>query len=231
MAYRKLLAIETSAEACSVALAVGGQVDERFELAPMRHAELLLPFVQELLSRAEQPLGGLDAIAFGRGPGSFTSLRIGIGVVQGLAWGADIPVVPVSSLASAAQDAAERAEGGAGRVRVALDARMAEVWTADFELDESGLARPLGAERVCAPGAVSEPPNVPFIAAGNAFARFESLQALGRHAVHCDPDAWPRAATVVRLARDWLLHNEPLPAAQAQPTYIRNDVAEKPTAG
>jgi len=110
----RILAIETSAEACSVALAVDDEIEERFELAPMRHAELLLPFVRELLSRAEQPLAGLDAIAFGRGPGSFTSLRIGIGVVQGLAWGADIPVVPVSSLASAAQDAAERAEARAG---------------------------------------------------------------------------------------------------------------------
>jgi len=114
---------------------------------------------------------------------------------------------------------------------VALDARMEEVWTADFQLDEHGLARPSGAERVCAPGALSEPPDGPFIAAGNAFARFESLQALGRRAARCDPDAWPRAATVIRLARDWLLHNEPLPAAQAQPTYIRNHVAEKPAAG
>ena len=215
-----------------MALCVGDEIDEVFEFAPMRHAELLLPAVRSLLARADQTLTGLDAIAFGRGPGSFTSLRIGIGVVQGLAWGAELPVVPVSSLASAAQSAAERtaAEGAASvsRIRVALDARMQEVWTADFDTDADGLVRPCGEERVCAPSKLAEEFPVPFIAAGNGFERFEELAALGRQAARCDPEAWPRAATVIRLAKDWLQHNEPLPAAQAQPTYIRNKVAEKP---
>lgn len=218
-----------------MALCIGDEIDEVFELAPMRHAELLLPAVRLLLARADQALAGLDAIAFGRGPGSFTSLRIGIGVVQGLAWGAELPVVPVSSLASAAQAAAEGAatEGAAAsvsRIRVALDARMQEVWTADFDTDGNGLVRLHGEERVCAPSALAADPAVPFIAAGNGFERFEALSALGRQAARCDPEAWPRAATVIRLANDWLRHNEPLPAAQAQPTYIRNNVAEKPKA-
>ena len=224
----RILAIETSTEACSAALCIGDDVEERFEIAPLRHAELLLPTVQSLLAAAEQPLSGLDAIAFGRGPGSFTSLRIGIGVVQGLAWGAELPVAPVSSLASAAQAAAERASGFAGRIRVALDARMNEVWTADFEWPGSGVVRPCSDERVSSPEALADLPKGPLIAAGNGFARFEALEALGRTMHRCDPDAWPRAATVVRLALDWLLSHEALPAAQAQPTYIRNDVAEKP---
>ena len=88
-----LLAIETSSEACSVALCIGGELLERHEHAPLRHAELLLPAIRGLLSEADLPLSRLDAIAFGRGPGSFTSLRIGIGVVQGLAWAVDLPVV------------------------------------------------------------------------------------------------------------------------------------------
>ena len=86
------LSIETSSEACSVALRIVGDTRERFELAPRRHAELILPMMLSLLAEAELTLGQLDGIAFGRGPGSFTSLRIGIGVVQGLAWGSDLPV-------------------------------------------------------------------------------------------------------------------------------------------
>ena len=93
----KLLAIETATETVSVALELNGEVHERYLHAPRQHAELLLPWVEELLAEAGVGFSVLDAIAFSRGPGSFTSLRIGIGVVQGLAWASDCPVIPVSS--------------------------------------------------------------------------------------------------------------------------------------
>jgi tRNA threonylcarbamoyladenosine biosynthesis protein TsaB len=242
----QLLAIETSSEACSVALSVGGRLYEAHELAPLRHAEVLLPAVARLLAEAGVGLSALDAVAFGRGPGSFTSLRIGIGVVQGLAWAAGLPVVPVSSLAALAQDAADRAgraghgagNGGARlgndgapgdgeRICVAVDARMQEVFTAEFERGPGGLLRLVGEERVCPAAAVATEP-APLVAAGNGFERFAELRPLCRAARVCLPELWPRAAVVLRLAEAWLQSHDPLPAALAQPVYIRNDVAEKP---
>ena len=223
-----ILAIETSSEACSVAVFVGGEIRERHVHAPLRHAELLLPAVSGLLDEAGRSLSSLDLIAFGRGPGSFTSLRIGIGVVQGLAWGAGLPVVPVSSLAAVAQAAADQSTVAFSSVCVATDARMDEVYTANFAREDSGQLVLSGTERVCAPADVAAPAAGPFIAAGNGFERFEELIALAAGAADRIADLQPRAETVCRLALEWLSRNEPLTAALAQPVYIRNDVAEKP---
>jgi tRNA threonylcarbamoyladenosine biosynthesis protein TsaB len=222
----RLLAVETSAEVCSVALHVDGQVRSFFEHAPMRHAELLLPAVSGLLSEAELALNRLDAIAFGRGPGSFTSLRIGIGVIQGLAWGADLPVVPVSSLAAVAQQAADRGAGKHSAVCVAMDARMQEVYTASFSVSEN-LVQVDGEERVCRPEQVTVAGD-DFIAAGNGFDRFPGLGRLAADAGACYPEIWPQAESICTLALEWLRTNKPLPAREAQPTYVRNDVAAKP---
>lgn len=225
----KLLAVETSAEACSLALWRDGETFRFFQQAPMRHAELLLPAVHSLLSQAGLSLRDLDAIAFGRGPGSFTSLRIGIGVVQGLAWGAELRVVPVSSLAAVAQDAADSA--GAGKrdtIVIAVDARMQEVYAANFRCGENGIVMAAGAERVCGPSEVSAPEEGPFIAAGNGFGRFMELEGLAAAARECHPEITPGAEAVCKLALDWLTRNEPLPAGMAQPVYVRNEVASKP---
>ena len=245
---KRVLAIETSAETCSVALEIGGEVRETFEHAPMKHAELILPAVTSLLNEAGIRAADLDAIAFGRGPGSFTSLRIGIGVVQGLAWGADVPVVPVSSLAAVAQGAtiqagASFAERGPGhslrefrdddpsvtasiQIVVAMDARMGEVFHGTFAVGEDGIVLAAGDELVSAPSAVAVEGE--WIAAGNGFERYEELAVLAQSAEACLPDGWPRASAVLRLATKWLGDNDPLPAHLAQPVYIRNDVAKKP---
>ena len=228
----RILAIETSTESCSVALNAGAEVLERFELAPMKHAELILPFVRGLLTDAGWTVRDVDVIAFGRGPGSFTSLRIGIGVVQGLAWGADVPVAPVSSLQAVAQAAIDAAgDAPDAPVLVAMDARMNEVFHALYRCDDQAIAMPLGAENVAAPATLSAPRASGFIAAGNGFARYEELAPLAARARSCQPDLWPRAALVLKLARHWLNDHEPLPPEQAQPVYIRNTVAEKPSAG
>ena len=225
----RLLAIESSSETCSAALHDGADTRERHEHAPMRHAELLLPSVQALLAEADIGLAELDAIAFGRGPGSFTSLRIGIGVVQGLAWGAEVPVIPVSSLAAVALEAIELSGGDQTLVRVALDARMQQVYHCDFRAQGPDSIIALSRERVCDPGELSDTPDEPFIVAGNGFERFEELEQQAGNAVHSFPQLLPRASMIVRLALDWLRDNEPLPAALAQPVYIRNEVAVKPS--
>ena len=225
----KLLAVETSTEACSVALYSDGETREFYEYAPMRHAELLLPAIQSLLDAAGLPLADLDAIAFGRGPGSFTSLRIGIGVVQGLAWGTGLPVVPVSSLAAVAQAAIAVTTAEVSTICVAMDARMQEVYTANFQRGGDGFVITPSEEQVCSPGLVSVPEDGPFIAAGNGFDRFEELRPLASRASECHPDIWPRAGMICKLALKWLESNEPLTAGLAQPVYVRNNVASKPT--
>jgi tRNA threonylcarbamoyladenosine biosynthesis protein TsaB len=219
-----LLAIETATETCSVALAVNGQVVELYEHAPRQHAELLLPWVQQLLAEAELAFSALDAIAYSRGPGSFTSLRIGIGVVQGLAWAADLGVVPVSSLAATAQAASEE---GIGAALVALDARMDEVFTGTFELDDSGIMVPVDDERVCSPEDVQLPQGSGYHGVGIGFDRYTALSEQAEYLAGIRADIWPKASTVLKLAQDWLRHNDALPAEQAQPVYLRDNVAKK----
>jgi tRNA threonylcarbamoyladenosine biosynthesis protein TsaB len=224
----RLLSIETSAESCSVALSIFDNTREKFERAPRRHAELILPMVRSLLADAELTLGQLDGIAFGRGPGSFTSLRIGIGVVQGLAWGADLPVVPVSSLAAVAQSALEHSTANRfSRVCVAMDARMQEVYTANFAVDSDGFVILSSEEQVCSPADVGLEVSDGTCTAGNGFDVYPELKELAGEAGLSLVDCWPRASAISRLATRWLENNKPLPAARAQPVYIRNQVAIK----
>lgn len=222
---KNLLAIETSSEACSLALLWHGQVVSRHETAALQHAELLLPWVRELLQEAGASLKGLDAIAFGRGPGSFTSLRIGIGAVQGLAWGVELPVIPLSSLAAVA----EQVESRPGQVIVvAMDARMGEVFHGQFRRDEHGRLLPASPEEVSAPEqlVIADPARA--VLAGTAFGRFEALEALAGKAAAVHAGLNPSATALLSLAQPWLQENQPLPAALAQAVYLRDNVAEKP---
>ena len=219
-----LLAIETATETCSVALAVDGDVVERYSHAPRQHAELLLPWVESVLSDAGIGFASLDAIAFSRGPGSFTSLRIGIGVVQGLAWAADRPVIPVSSLAATAQTAVDE---GIGSALVALDARMNEVFTGRFSVNSNGIMVPDNDEMVCAPEDVQVPADSGLYGVGIGFERYPALSQLSGSLAGVRTDVWPRASSILKLAQEWLLTHEALPVEQAQPVYLRDNVAKK----
>ena len=225
----RLLAIETSSEACSLALSIDGELNLREYHEPRRHAELLLPAVQALLAESGMSLKQLDAIAFGRGPGSFTSLRIGIGAVQGLAWGAELGVVPVSSLAALAQGVTDRHGAGPGTtVITAMDARMGEVFHAHYLVSQAGLVVLQGDEQVANPAAVEIPPVASRIGAGNGFERYAELKRISASLNAVFADLWPSAAGVARLALDWLERKAPLPPHMAQPVYIRDEVAKKP---
>lgn len=219
-----ILAIETATESCSVALAAGGRVLNRSRHAPRQHAELLLPWVQELLSEAQIGFADLDVVAFSRGPGSFTSLRIGIGVVQGIAWATDCPVVPVSSLAAMAQVAAAQ---GAKTALVALDARMGEVFTGLYRVDARGYMQLDGKEQVCTPQAVQCPAENDVYGVGIGFERYPELCPQREQLAGVKADLWPQAEAVLSLAKHWLADNKPLPAEQAQPVYLRDNVALK----
>lgn len=228
MSGLRILALETATDACSAAISIGGEVRERFEVAPRRHVALLLPFVDSLLADAGLTVGELDAVAFGCGPGSFTGLRIAAGMAQGIAFGAGLPVVPVSTLAAVAQCCVR--ERGAAAVLVALDARMQEVYFGAFRCAEDGLVAAAGAEVVCAPDAVPVPPAADWYAAGDGWsAHAEQLRTRLSFKLSGRMDtARPHAADIARLAAMLFARGGILPPEQAVPVYLRNHVADKP---
>lgn len=225
----RLLAIETATEACSAALWLDGEVRERYEIAPRRHAELILPMVESLLGEAGLGLAQLDGIAFGRGPGAFTGVRIGVGVVQGLAFGADLPVVPVSTLAALAQGCLR--EHGCNQVLAAIDARMNEVYWGEFRA-EAGRVRPVNAESVTPPERLLPPKGTGWFGCGSGWATYgEALEAqMGAALDAVDPAALPHAGDVAVLAAADFAAGLAQPAEQALPVYLRDDVVKKPTA-
>ncbi|MCM0611205.1 tRNA (adenosine(37)-N6)-threonylcarbamoyltransferase complex dimerization subunit type 1 TsaB [Marinobacter sediminum] len=229
----KLLALDTSSEGCSAALLVDGEISERFELAPRGHTRLLMPMVRELLAEKALAPSDLDALAFACGPGSFTGLRIATGVVQGLAWGLNIPVVPVSSLAAVALgaiDALDLAENDA--VAVAFDARMGEVYWGCF-VCQSGLPVLLGDERVCPPARVAlTGESEHWSGAGQGWKFREDMPGdVSGRIGSVDESLIPRAAWVARLAAIGYEQGAAVPAEQAQPVYIRDEVAWKKLPG
>lgn len=222
----KLLAIETASDACSCALLVDDAIRERHRIAPRRHAALVLSMVEALLDEARMPLADLDAIAFGCGPGSFTGLRIAAGVVQGLAFGAGLPVLPVSSLRALAQGVLR--ERGHDRVLAAFDARIGEVYWGVYE-NRDGLMTGCVDDLVIAPERVPIPETEGWLGAGEGWRAYGDVLAdrLGPRCVGADPDRLPRAMDVAVLAADAHARGESVSAEQAVPVYLRNTVARK----
>jgi tRNA threonylcarbamoyladenosine biosynthesis protein TsaB len=217
----KLLAIDTSTEACSVAVLIDDIVHERFEIVSQRHSERILPLVDAVLAETGLALSQFDALAFGRGPGSFTALRIGAGVVQGLAFGADLPVVPVSSLAALAQGQ------DADRILAAFDARMGQIYWAPY-VRETGLVRALGDEQVQAPETVALA-GTGWVGAGSGWDQYGErlLARLSAQVLRWQPQCYPHAGDVARLALHAYARGEAVAAEDALPIYVRDEVAVK----
>ena len=216
----KLLAFETSTEACSVALWLDGEVRERFEVAPRRHAELALPWAERLLADAEIARSALDAIAVGRGPGAFTGVRLGVAIAQGIALALDLPVAPVSTLAALA------APARGDRILAAIDARMGEVYLGAFERRGDVLAR-LQEEAVGAPGDIAVADGDGWHALGTGFEAVDgALRArLAGRIDALDASALPHAADVARLGAAMFARGEGVPPERLEPAYLRNQVA------
>ena len=221
MTKLKILALDTSTEACSVAIWVDGAIIERFKHE--RHSEHILPMVQEVLAEAGLSLTQLDAIAFGRGPGSFTGLRIAAGVVQGLAFGANLPVVPVSSLAVLAQGV------GAPKVLAAMDARMHQVYWGAYARDAGGLMELTGEEIVIAPQAVPLTEEEGWAGAGSGWDQYSPmlLTRLGGRVKEWRKQCYPHAGDVARLGAAGFARGEMVSPEKALPIYIRDEIAVK----
>jgi tRNA threonylcarbamoyladenosine biosynthesis protein TsaB len=219
----KLLAIETATEACSAALYIDGKVLSRHRVAPRGHADLILSMCDELLAEAGMAKSALDAVAFGRGPGSFTGVRIATGVAQGLGFALDVPLVPVSTLAVLAQGAVR--ERGWPRVLAAIDARMGEVYWAPYVADAEGLVELAGTEKVSPPEAVVLPDAETWYGAGTGWDAYGAR--LPAQVVERDGDRLPQAHDLALLAAAAYPRGESVPAAAAVPIYLRDDVTHK----
>ena len=219
-----IIAIETATEACSAALSVDGRIIERSEIAPRRHAELILPMIESLLAEAEIPRAQLDGIAAGRGPGAFTGVRLAIAVAQGLALALNVPVVPVSSLAALAQDAPD---AGAAAILAVIDARMGEVYAGAFRRGADGLVEAVNEETVGQANALTLPRSPQWNVVGSGWDAYrEALAArLPAAPAFADGARYPQARAVAQLAAPQFAAGLGVPAEQALPVYLRDKVA------
>lgn len=211
----KLLALDTSTEACCAAIMHNDAIIERFDIQPNRQSQLLLPMIDSLLSEAGWSVKDLDAIAFGRGPGSFTGLRIAASVTQGIAFAHDLPVIPVSSLQTIAQSAYQKFNYA--QIAVAIDAHIQAFYYGVFELSfEKKYVEPLQPERWIAVDAFSEETVLSASRVGSGW-RYFSFDA--------KIDVYPHAGAMLVLAKAafeqkaWVLPEQAVPVYLYEPSY------------
>ncbi len=228
----KILAIDTSSEACSAALRIDNSVRTLFEITPQAHSKHILTQCDKLLAEAQITLADVDAIAFCRGPGSFTGLRISAGVTQGLAYSCDLPIIDISSLEALAADVSERQQQVT--VLAIIDARMQEVYWASYSVDLAKNIKPLNGETLSRPDDVllnfTKPSN-PVVGIGSGWDMYQdsfSNQSSPINSTHIYKERLVSAEQIANLAAKKFTHKDYKAAHLALPVYLRNDVAKKP---
>lgn len=222
----KLLAIDTSTEACSAALMVHDQILERYQCVPRAHTQLILPMMQGLLDEAGLKLRDLDALAFTRGPGSFTGIRIAASIVQACAFAADLPVVRVSSLQCLAQTTYRELQ--AEQVMVAIDAHLKQVFSAAYRWQpETGLMQACSAEQLALPQHCLASGLTNFVGVGSGWNRYFDLfeTQYKNQLQQWFPQRYPKAYDAAVIAAEGFQRGESVMAGDALPTYLRETVA------
>ncbi|KLV09154.1 hypothetical protein ABT56_02880 [Photobacterium aquae] len=228
----KILAVDTATENCSVALLVGDDVISRCEYAPREHTTKILPMVDEVLAEGGLTLSQLDALAFGRGPGSFTGVRIGIGIAQGLAFGADLPMLGISTLAAMAQGTYRIHQSE--QVFTAIDARMDEIYWGQYLRQADGDWQVIGAEQVIKPATLAEQLGAAegiWTCAGTGWESYAEALASIPAKMEQGTVLYPDSADMVHLAKYALARGETVAAELASPVYLRDTVTWKKLPG
>ncbi|MEQ9886078.1 tRNA (adenosine(37)-N6)-threonylcarbamoyltransferase complex dimerization subunit type 1 TsaB [Pectobacterium zantedeschiae] len=228
----RILALDTATEACSVALWNEGEIHSLFEICPREHTQRILPMVQQVLADSGLTLKDLDALAFGQGPGSFTGVRIGIGIAQGLALGADLPLLGVSSLATMAQGAFRLTQ--ATQVLAAIDARMGEVYWGCYQRDAGGGWLGESEEAVLKPEqvqALTAELSGEWATVGTGWETYPELVNHASLVLAKGDVLLPQAEDMLPLACQLWQSGRAVSVENAQPRYLRNEVTWKKLPG
>ncbi len=239
-----IIAIESSTEQCSVALDCGNQTRQLISDRPREHAERALPMIESLLAEAGIARNQLDLVVFGQGPGSFTGVRVACSVAQGLGYGLDIPVLPISSLAALAQATVDELSSTGDpqpgyRVIAAQDARLSEIYVGVYQFTATNLCQPaadadvdLDIDKVMLPTDFAgqfQADGQQWIAAGNAWQVYQqqlaviSAQSVSRQIDHCQPNG----LALLKLAHNPVYQHRAVSAELAQPVYVRDQVTHR----
>lgn len=217
-----ILAIETATENCSAALDINGESIQCEKFAPRKHTELILPMIDEILLKADIKIQQLDALSFGKGPGSFTGVRIATSVIQGLSFAHDIPIIPVSTLATLAQSYKEKHMC----IATAIDARMNEVYWGLYKRDCKGIMQALIKEQVCPPENIQNPKDDKWFGLGTGWLSYKNeLQSnFTSDLKGFKGDFFPCAKGVIEQAKPMYLKGVFTDAQNVMPSYLRNKI-------
>ena len=221
-----ILALDTCTESCSAALLYQGEVFDCVEMTQRGHSDLILGMLDIVLERAGTTIASIDAVAFGRGPGSFTGVRVGVGVAQGVAYARDVPVIPVSSLAAVAQGVVDSVDSD--YLAVAMDARMGEIYCASYQCVD-GIVQLLDDERVCPPEKFIPQSQQQWAGIGTGWGVYGELleKQFANNLEQIRVEQYPRATSILKLAQIEAEAGRMVSAEQALPVYLRNNVAKK----